>query len=110
MMLWSILHTTYTIPYSVDSKSAGLFGDGGLSLKKCMPPARLRAFGQDKWEASLWTHRAMSLRLCRMVASGFVARLLRSRVIFFAVFDLAKDCSEAMVLRATKIVLSTAIP
>ena len=31
-------------------------------------------------------------------------------MIFFAVFDVAEDCSEAMVLRVTKIVLSTAIP
>ena len=45
-----------------------------------------------------------------MVASGFVARELRSWVIFFSVFDVAADCSEAMVLRATRIVLSTAIP
>ena len=31
-------------------------------------------------------------------------------MIFFAVLDVAEDCSEAMVLRATKNVLSTAIP
>ena len=48
MMLRSILHTTYTIPLSVGSKLTGSCGDGGLLLKKCMPPALLRAFGQDK--------------------------------------------------------------
>ena len=48
MMLRIILHTTYTIPFSVGSKLAGSFGDGGLLLKKCMPPAMLCAFGQDK--------------------------------------------------------------
>ena len=48
MMLRSILHTTYTMPLSVGSKLAGSRGDGGLLLKKCMPPALLRAFGQDK--------------------------------------------------------------
>ena len=31
-------------------------------------------------------------------------------MIFFAVLDVAEDCSEEMVLRETKIVLSTAIP
>ena len=31
-------------------------------------------------------------------------------MIFFAVFDVAADCSEAVVLRATRIVLSTAMP
>ena len=48
MMLRSILHTTYTLPFSVGSKLAGSCGDGGLSLKKCMTPALLRAFGKDK--------------------------------------------------------------
>ena len=33
-----------------------------------------------------------------------------SWMIFFAVLDVVEDCSEAMVLRATKIVLSTEIP
>ena len=51
MMLRSILHTTYTMPLSVGSKLAGSCGDGGLLLKNCMPPAMLRAFGQDKYEA-----------------------------------------------------------
>ena len=31
MMLRSILHTTYTMPFSVGSKLAGSCGDGGLS-------------------------------------------------------------------------------
>ena len=48
MMLRSILQTTKTILLSVGSNFAGLFGDGGLSLKKYMPPALLRDFGQDK--------------------------------------------------------------
>ena len=48
MMLQSILHTTYTMPLSVGSKFLGSCGDGGLLLKKCMPPALIRAFGQDK--------------------------------------------------------------
>ena len=48
MMLRSILHTTYTMLLSVGSKLAGSCGDGGLLLQKCMPPALLRAFGQDK--------------------------------------------------------------
>ena len=48
MMLRSILQTTKTIPFSVGSKLAGLFGDGGLLLKKCMHPALIRDFGQDK--------------------------------------------------------------
>ena len=74
MMLRSILHTTYTMPLSEGSKLAGSCGDGGLLLKKCMPTSLLSVFGQDKWEASLWTHRTMSLRVYRMVASGFVAR------------------------------------
>ena len=52
----------------------------------------------------------MSLCVYLMVASGFVERELRSSVIFFAVFDVAADCSEAMVLRGTRIVLSTAMP
>ena len=51
MMLQSILHTTYTMPFSVGSKLAGSCGDGGLLLEKCMPPALLIAFGKDKWEA-----------------------------------------------------------
>ena len=80
MMLRSILHTTYAIPFSVGSKSAGLFGDRGLSLKKCIPPALLRVFGQYKWEESLWTHKTTSLRLYRMVASGFGARSYESTV------------------------------
>ena len=74
MMLRSILQTTKTIPLSVGSKLAGLFGDGGLSLKKYMPPALLRYFGQDKKEESLWTHKTISLRAYWMVASGCVAR------------------------------------
>ena len=48
MMLRSILHTTYKMPLSVGSKLAGSCGDGGLLIKKCMPPALLRDFGQDK--------------------------------------------------------------
>ena len=48
MMLRSILHPTYTMPFSLGSKLAGSCGDGGLLLKKCMPPALLHAFGQDK--------------------------------------------------------------
>ena len=48
MMLRSILHTTYTMPFSVGSKLAGSCGDGGLLLKKSMPPDLLRAFGKDK--------------------------------------------------------------
>ena len=48
MMLQSILHTTYTMPFSVGSKFAGSCNDGGLLLKKCMTPALLRAFGKDK--------------------------------------------------------------
>ena len=48
MMLRSILHTTYTMPFSVGPKLAGSCGDGGFLLKKCMPPALLRDFGQDK--------------------------------------------------------------
>ena len=51
MMLRSILHTTYTMPLSVGLKLAGSCGDGGLSLKNCMPTALLCDFGQDKWEA-----------------------------------------------------------
>ena len=47
MMLRSILHNTYTMPFSVGLKLVGSCGDGGLLLKKCMPPALLRAFGQD---------------------------------------------------------------
>ena len=38
MMLRIILHTTYTMMFSVGSKLAGSCGDGGLLLKKCMPP------------------------------------------------------------------------
>ena len=45
MMLRSIFHTTYTMPVSVGSNSLGSCGVGGLLLKKCMPPALLRAFG-----------------------------------------------------------------
>ena len=37
------------------------------------------------------------------------SKVLRSWVIFFAVFDVAADFSESMVLRATIIVLSTSI-
>ena len=48
MVLRSILHTTYTMPLSVGSEFAGSCGDGGLLLKKCMPPDLLCAFGQDK--------------------------------------------------------------
>ena len=48
MMLRSILHTTYKMPLSVGSNFLGSCGAGGLLLKKCMPPALLRAFGQDK--------------------------------------------------------------
>ena len=48
MMLRSILHTTYTMPLSVGSEFSGSCGDGGLLLKKCMPPDLLHAFGQDK--------------------------------------------------------------
>ena len=48
MMLRSILHTTYTMPFSVGSKLVVSCGDGGLSLKKCMPHDLLCAFGQDK--------------------------------------------------------------
>ena len=48
MMLRSILQTTKTIPFSVGSKLAGLFGDGSLSLKKFMPPTLLRDFGKYK--------------------------------------------------------------
>ena len=48
MMLRSILHTTYTMPLSVGSNFSGSCGVGGLLLKKCMPPAILRDFGQDK--------------------------------------------------------------
>ena len=47
MMLWSILHTTYTMPLSVGSNFSGSCGVGGFFLKKCMPPALLCAFGQD---------------------------------------------------------------
>ena len=48
MMLRSILYTMYTMMFSVGSKLAGSCGDRGLSLKKCMPPALLCDFGQDK--------------------------------------------------------------
>ena len=48
MMLRSILHTMYTMPLSVGSNFSGSCGVGGLLLKKCMPPALLPAFGQDK--------------------------------------------------------------
>ena len=48
MMLRSILHTTYTMPLSVGSRFSGSCGVGGLLLNKRMPPALLRAFGQDK--------------------------------------------------------------
>ena len=48
MILQSILNTTYTILFSVGSKLVGLCDDGVLSLKKCMPPALLCDFGQDK--------------------------------------------------------------
>ena len=48
MMLRSILHTKYTMPLSVGSKLAGSCGDGGLFLKKCMPPALFRSFGKEK--------------------------------------------------------------
>ena len=48
MMLRSILNTTYTITFSVGSKLAGSCGDGFFFLKKCMPPALLCDFGQDK--------------------------------------------------------------
>ena len=48
IMLRSILHTTYAMPFSVGSKLAGWCGDRFFSLKKCMPPALLRDFGQDK--------------------------------------------------------------
>ena len=48
MMLRSILHTTYTMPLSVVSNFSGSCGVGGLLIKKCMPPALLCAFGQDK--------------------------------------------------------------
>ena len=48
MILRSILHTTYKMPFSVGSKLAGSCGDKGLSLKKCMPPAMICAFGQEK--------------------------------------------------------------
>ena len=48
MMLRSIFHTTYTMTFSVGSKLSGSCGDGGLLLKKCMPPALLHAFWKDK--------------------------------------------------------------
>ena len=48
MMLRSILHTMYTMPFSVGLKLAGSCGDGGLLLKKFMPPALMLDFGQDK--------------------------------------------------------------
>ena len=48
MMLRSIFHTMYTMTFSVGSKLSGSCGDGGLLLKKCMPPALLRAFWKDK--------------------------------------------------------------
>ena len=47
MMLRSILHNTYTMPFSVGSKLVGSCGDGGLLLNKCMPPSLLHSFGQD---------------------------------------------------------------
>ena len=48
MIMRSILHTMYTMPFSVGSKLAGPCGYGGLSLNKCMPTALLRVFRQDK--------------------------------------------------------------
>ena len=43
-----------------------------LERKKC-PPALLRAFGSDKYDASLWTASIMLLLLYVKIASGWVA-------------------------------------
>ena len=48
MMLRSIFHTTYTMPLSVGSIFLGSCGVGGLLHNKCMPPALLCFFWQEK--------------------------------------------------------------
>jgi hypothetical protein len=48
-------------------------GSGGLELRKKVPPARLLALAYERYEASLWMWRYMSLTVYRTVASGWSA-------------------------------------
>jgi hypothetical protein len=48
-------------------------GLGGIELRKKVPPARLLALASERYEASLWMWRYMSLTVYRTVALGWVA-------------------------------------
>jgi hypothetical protein len=48
-------------------------GSGGLELRKKVPPARLLALASERYEASLWMWRYMSLAVYRTVVSGWAA-------------------------------------
>jgi hypothetical protein len=48
-------------------------GSGGLELRKKVPPAGLLALASERYEASLWMWRYMSLAVYRTVAPGGAA-------------------------------------
>ena len=78
-----------------------------LDIKKC-PPARLRAFGSLRYDASLWIAKTMSLALYVTIASSWEAAKSRNNFTLFIVDSVGVACSDAIALNATSIVLLTA--
>jgi hypothetical protein len=79
-----------------------------FELRKKYPPNRLCAFGYDRYEASEWIWRTMSLAVYWMVAYGWVAQKLRSWVILLVVASVDFACSDARELMARMMLLLTA--
>jgi hypothetical protein len=48
-------------------------GSGGREMRKKVPPARLMALASERYEASLWMWRYISLVVYRTVVSGWAA-------------------------------------
>ena len=83
------------------SRTAPLFV--GMSLLADMnmcPPARLRALGLDRYDASLWIARTMLLALYVSIASSWDAIESKNNLHSFIVFSVGFACCDARALSA----------
>ena len=74
IMFLMVLAKHEMIPFALGVCIGVVRGENTLSLRKNSPPARLFALGSDRYDATLETHRTMSLALYLIVAFGFAAQ------------------------------------
>ena len=100
---------TFLMIYEIFSTAPLSPGSASLLHMKNCPPNLFFAFGSHRYEASLCTLSTMLLTLYVRMASRWVATLSRKCCVFLIVLTIQDAWSDAIALRATSMVVSTAI-